>query len=97
MQARGGYLAAEKTSNDRGISRRMKFLFRIVGGLLLQLAKVAEQGRWNGMKMLPKGEEAVQVDAYFVVVVLVSDASFHIGKRLLEKSINERFWRLLDK
>lgn len=92
MQDRGGYLAAEKTSNDRGVSRRMKFLFRIVGGLLLQLAKVAEKGRWNGMKMLPQGERSpVQVDAYFVVVVLVSVASFHVGKRLLEKSINERF------
>lgn len=55
MQDRDGYLAEEKTSNDRGISRRMKFLFRIVGGLLLQLAKVAEKGRWNGMKMLPQG------------------------------------------
>lgn len=82
MQARGGYLAAEKTNNDRDISRRMKFLFRIVGGLLLQLAKVAEKGRWNGMKMLPQGEEAVQVDAYFVVVVLVSDASFDAWETL---------------
>lgn len=39
-------MAREKTRNERGVSRGMKFLFRIVGGLPLQSqGKVVEKGR----------------------------------------------------
>ena len=76
MQDNGEYSVEEKekkkkkTRNDRGISRRMKVLFCVVGSLPLQSAKVVGKGRWNGMKMPLQGEP-LQVDAYFVVSGLV--------------------------
>lgn len=51
----GGSWARKKTRNDRGVSRGMKFLFRIVGGLPLQSGKVVEKGRRNGIKMQGEG------------------------------------------